>query len=81
MREFLKVLENDFNLISIDEEVSTKYEVSKILRDHTRDVVVFRNIKESEMGIISGNMQLKRKNCQIHFFKCCRHNLQDCGSN
>ena len=34
MREFLKTLENDFTVITIDEKISTKYEVSKILKEH-----------------------------------------------
>jgi UbiD family decarboxylase len=44
MREFLKTLENDFNIITIDEQVSTKYEVSKILKEHNNEVVIFNNI-------------------------------------
>ena len=28
MREFLKVLEKDFNVINIEDEISTKYEVT-----------------------------------------------------
>ena len=33
MREFLKVLENDFKVIEIEEQISTKYEVSNILKN------------------------------------------------
>ena len=32
MREFLKVLEKDFKVIKIEEQISTKYEVSNILK-------------------------------------------------
>ncbi len=61
MREFLKILENDFNVINIDEEVSTRYEVSKIMKDHPKDVLLFKNILESEMGIISGICNTREK--------------------
>jgi len=61
MREFLKILENDFNVINIEEEVSTKYEVSKILKNHPKDVLIFKNILESEMGIISGICNTREK--------------------
>jgi 2,5-furandicarboxylate decarboxylase 1 len=61
MREFLKALENDFKIINIDEQVSTKYEVSKILKQHNNEVVIFNNILESEMGIISGICNTREK--------------------
>ena len=47
MREFLKVLENDFKVLNIEKEISTKYEVSKILKKYDKEVVIFKNIKES----------------------------------
>ena len=61
MREFLKTLENDFTIITIDEQISTKYEVSKILKAHNNEVVIFNNIKESDMGIISGICNTREK--------------------
>jgi 2,5-furandicarboxylate decarboxylase 1 len=61
MREFLKVLEREFKVINIDEQISTKYEVSKILKEHTNEVVIFNNIKESDMGIISGICNTREK--------------------
>jgi 2,5-furandicarboxylate decarboxylase 1 len=61
MREFLKTLENDFTIITIDEQISTKYEVSKILKAHNNEVVIFNNIKESDMGIISGICNSREK--------------------
>ncbi len=61
MREFLKTLENDFDIITIDEQISTKYEVSKILKEHNNEVVIFNNIKESDMGIISGICNTREK--------------------
>jgi len=54
MREFLNTLKEDFNIINVEEEISTKYEVAKVLRAHPKDVVIFENIKESDMKIISG---------------------------
>lgn len=42
------------NIIEIDDEVSTEYEITKILKQHPTDTVVFTNIKDSDMNIISG---------------------------
>lgn len=61
MREFLKVLEDDFKVINIDNEVTTQYEVSKIMKDHPKDVLIFNNLKESDMGIISGICNTREK--------------------
>jgi len=61
MREFLKVLENDFKVLNIEKEISTKYEVSKILKKYDKEVVIFKNIKESEMDIISGICNTREK--------------------
>lgn len=54
MREFLNILKKDFNVINVEEEISTKYEVAKVLREHPKDVIIFENVKESDMKIISG---------------------------
>lgn len=54
MREFLSALKKNFNVITVEEEISTKYEVAKVLRKHPKDTVIFENVKESKMRIISG---------------------------
>ncbi len=54
MKEFLNILKKDFNVITVEEEISTKYEVAKTLREHPKDVIIFDNVKESDMKIISG---------------------------
>ena len=54
MREFLKVLEEDFKVIKIEKEVSAEYEVAKILREHPKDVLIFENVEGYDMKIISG---------------------------
>ena len=61
MREFLKVLEKDFKVVNIEEQISTKYQVSKVLKEHNKEVVIFKNIKESDMGIISGICNTREK--------------------
>lgn len=61
MREFLKVLEDEFKVIKIQEEISTKYEVSKLLKEHPKDVLIFENVKESDMRIISGICNTREK--------------------
>lgn len=54
MRGFLDILEREFKVIKIEKEISTKYEVAKVLREHPKDALIFENIKDSEMRIISG---------------------------
>jgi 2,5-furandicarboxylate decarboxylase 1 len=61
MKEFLKVLEKDFKIIKIEDEISTKYEVAKILKKFDKEVVIFENVKESDMGIISGICNTRQK--------------------
>jgi 2,5-furandicarboxylate decarboxylase 1 len=61
MREFLKILENNFKVLKVEKEVSTKYQVSKILKEHDKEVLIFNNIKESNMGIISGICNTREK--------------------
>lgn len=61
MKKFLEVLENDFKIVEIDKEISTRYEVSSVLKEHKREVVIFNNIKESDMGIISGICNTREK--------------------
>jgi len=54
MREFLSTLKKNFNVITVEEEISTKYEVAKVLREYPKDILIFKNVKESDMKIISG---------------------------
>jgi 2,5-furandicarboxylate decarboxylase 1 len=61
MREFLKVLEKDFKVIEIEEQISTKYEVSNILKNYDKEIVIFKNIKECDMGIVSGICNTREK--------------------
>lgn len=42
------------DIIEINEEVSTEYEITSILKKHPHDTLVFTNIKDSQMNIISG---------------------------
>lgn len=60
-REFLKVLEKESSVVNVLEEVSLEYEVSKILKTHDKDVILFENIKESDMRIISGICNSREK--------------------
>ena len=61
MREFLEILENEFKVVKIEEEISTKYEASKILKEHDKDVIIFENIKKSDIRIISGVCNTREK--------------------
>ncbi|MFY9638484.1 MAG: UbiD family decarboxylase, partial [Methanobacterium sp.] len=61
MRNFLKAFEKDFKVINIEEQISTRYEVSKILKKHDKEIVIFNNIIESDFGIISGICNTREK--------------------
>lgn len=61
MKRFLEVLEDDFKIVEIEKDISTKYEVSEILKEHDKDVVIFKNIMESDMGIVSGVCNTREK--------------------
>ncbi|HMK53512.1 MAG TPA: UbiD family decarboxylase [Methanobacteriaceae archaeon] len=61
MREFLKTLENDFRVIEIEKEVSTYLQASEIMREHPKDTLIFQNIKETEIKVISGICNTREK--------------------
>jgi len=54
MKEFLKIIEKDFGVIKIDNEVSSIFEAAKILREHPKEAVILENVKESDIPVISG---------------------------
>ena len=61
MREFLEVLESEFKVLKIEDEISTEYEASKILKEHDKDVIIFENVKKSDIRIISGLCNTREK--------------------
>ncbi len=46
--------EIDDEIIVIDDEVSCEYEITSILKKHPHDTLVFTNVKDCDMNIISG---------------------------
>ena len=48
-------------IIEIKEEISTEYEITKILKKHPHDTLIFTNIKDSDMNIISGICNTRQK--------------------
>src|SRR5690606_40546754 len=61
LREFLKILKDEFQVVKIEEDISTKYEASEIMKNHDKDVIIFENIKESDMKVISGICNTREK--------------------
>ena len=41
-------------IIEINDEVSTEYEITSIMKKHPKDTLVFTNVKDSQMNIITG---------------------------
>ena len=61
MQSFVKTLESEFKVIKIDEEVSTNLEVAEYLRKYPKDTLIFENINESNMNVISGICNTREK--------------------
>lgn len=59
MTRLIEEIKDD--IIEIKEEVSTEYEITSILKKHPHDTLVFTNIKDSEMNIISGICNTREK--------------------
>lgn len=61
---------NDENLIEITEELSSEYEISKVLRKYPKDTVIVKNVKGFDMPVISGICNTRDKiaksiNCEV----------------
>ena len=54
LRDFLKILEEEYRVIKVDQEVSREYEVAKIIKNNPQDVIIFENVLNSDKHIISG---------------------------
>lgn len=57
--------------VIIKDEVSTRFEAARILREHPRDLVILENIKESDIPVISGLCNTREKialslNCRVN---------------
>lgn len=61
MKEFLKIIEKDFGVVRIDNEVSNMFEAAKILREHPKEAVILENVKESDIPVISGICNTREK--------------------
>ncbi|MGL6298963.1 MAG: UbiD family decarboxylase domain-containing protein, partial [Methanobacteriaceae archaeon] len=61
MRDFLKKIEDNFDIIEIEEKVSNKFEAAKILRQYPKDTVILKNVEGSEIPIISGICNTREK--------------------
>ena len=49
------------DVIEITDEVSTEYEITSILKKHPTDTLIFTNVKDSDMNIISGICNTREK--------------------
>lgn len=61
---------NNENVIEITEELSSEYEVSRVLRDYPKDTVIIKNVKGFDMPVISGICNTRAKiaesiNCKV----------------
>ena len=60
----------DENIIEITEELSSEFEVARVLRDYPKDTVIIKNIKGYDIPIISGICNTREKiaksiNCEV----------------
>ena len=61
---------NDENIIEITDELSSEYEISKVLRKYPKDTVIVKNVKGFDMPVISGICNTRDKiaksiNCEV----------------
>ena len=61
---------NDENVIEIKEELSSDFEISKVLRQYPKDTVVIKNVKGFDIPVISGICNTRQKiaesiNCEV----------------
>ena len=61
---------NDENVIEITQELSSEYEVSKVLREYPKDTVIIKNVKGYDIPIINGICNTRQKiakslNCEV----------------
>ena len=61
---------NEENIIEITEELSSEYEVSKVLSKYPKDTIIVKNVKDFDMPIISGISNTREKiaksiNCEV----------------
>lgn len=67
---FMK-LENTEDIIEINDELSCEFEVAKVLRQYPKDTVILTNVKNSEMPVVSGICNTRKKiaksiNCEVN---------------
>ena len=61
---------NDQNIIEITEELSTEFEIGKLLRKYPKDTVIIKNVKGFDIPVISGICNTRDKiaksiNCEV----------------
>lgn len=61
LRDFLQILEKEFQVIEVNEEVSKEYEVARALKDNLKEVIIFNNVKGHDKRIISGICNTREK--------------------
>ena len=61
VNKFIEEIEKTQEIIYIDDEVSTEYEINDIIKKHPKDTIVFNNVHESEFKIIAGICNTRQK--------------------
>ena len=60
----------DENIIEITDELSTEFEISKVLRQYPKDTVIIKNVKGYDIPVITGICNTREKiaksiNCEV----------------
>ena len=61
---------NDKNVIEIDDELSSEFELAKVLRKYPKDTVIIKNVKGYDLPVVSGICNTREKiaksiNCEV----------------
>lgn len=71
MENFLNLIKDEYGIIKIEKKVSIEYEAARILREHPKKTVIFENIKNYNIPVISGICNTREKigsslNCTVN---------------
>lgn len=61
MQEFINELSEEFGVIEIEDNISPQLEVTNILKQHEKDLVVFNNVGGNQMKVVSGICNTREK--------------------
>lgn len=63
LKTFIEILDEKYGVKEINKEVSTKFEIAKIIKKYENKTLIFNNIAESDIPVVSGVCNSREKIC------------------